>query len=172
MSERWKDVSGYDYEVSDHGRVRRTKTIPQSPAGRLLGYVSSWGYRKVDLSRGGRKQEALVHRLVAMAFISNPNDLPEINHIDGDKLNNHVTNLEWVTNLKNVHHAYASGLMQKGERNGSARLTDAKVLAARRRYVRGGSLRAMACEYGVAINTITRAVRGKTWKHVRPTEEG
>lgn len=68
------------------------------------------GYLKVGLSVDGIHKYYLVHRLVAQAFIPNPNNLPQVNHIDGNKLNNHVDNLEWVSSYENQQHAVKNGL--------------------------------------------------------------
>ena len=72
--------------------------------------ATSDGYHKVDLYSNGKRTSVRVHRLVAEAFIPNPNELPQINHIDGNKENNNVKNLEWVNNSQNMIHAYRTGL--------------------------------------------------------------
>lgn len=108
--ELWKDVEGYEgkYQVSNWGRVRNAKrNIIIKP------YLNHKGYEKVSLSRGtkGNTNKHRVHRLVAQAFIPNPNNLPQVNHKDGNKRNNSVSNLEWCTNAQNAHHAV---LMRRG----------------------------------------------------------
>ena len=103
----WKTIEGTngEYQVSDTGLVKTTKT------GRILKpTVSSHGYERVCLFKMDRERRYRVHRLVAMAFIPNPDNLPQVNHIDGNKRNNHVSNLEWVTNEQNSHHARDHGL--------------------------------------------------------------
>lgn len=98
MEEIWKDVVGYEkyYEVSNTGYIRNkhTKRI-------LNGNINKDGYRKVKLGYGTSK-EYCYHRVVAIAFIPNPQNKPEINHIDNNRLNNRVDNLEWVTHEENV----------------------------------------------------------------------
>jgi len=69
------------------------------------------GYHIVTFYNNKRRKSHLVHRLVAKAYIPNPNNSPEVNHIDGNKLNNHMDNLEWVTHAENMKHAGESGLM-------------------------------------------------------------
>lgn len=76
---------------------------------RLIGGSTLAGYRSVSLRHAGKQAQKLTHRLVAEAFLPNPEQLPQVNHIDGDKKNNAVTNLEWVTPSQNMKHAYAIG---------------------------------------------------------------
>lgn len=109
----WKTIEGTDgeYQVSDTGLVKTTKT------GRVLRpAVSRHGYERVCLFKMDRERRHRVHRLVAMAFIPNPDNLPQVNHKDGNKRNNHVSNLEWITNEDNMHHAKEHGLRAGHER--------------------------------------------------------
>lgn len=101
MEEVWKDIEGYEglYQVSNLGRVKRVTT------GRILkGMVSGSGYIQVDLSKQGATSKKLIHRLAAQAFIPNPENKLEVNHIDEDKTNNKVDNLEWATRQENNNH--------------------------------------------------------------------
>lgn len=110
MTERWATVAGYEgrYEVSDFGRVR---SLPRKfqPAGKVLRTRPHRdGYRTVALYDGvGNAKTLLVHRLVALAFLgAAPDGLPDINHDDGNKVNNHFKNLEWSNDSLNVAHAF------------------------------------------------------------------
>lgn len=108
--ENWKVIKDRPkYEVSDHGRVRNRKT------GRVLSpdMYKHKGYEFVGLCGENDRKMKFVHRLVAEAFIDNDDpDCIEVNHIDGNKRNNHVDNLEWVTRSENCKHAYRTGLKQ------------------------------------------------------------
>jgi hypothetical protein len=108
-----------------------------------------------------------VHRLVAGAFVPGYRRGLHVNHIDGDKLNNHADNLEWVTCQENSDHAYTVGLGVQGERIHTALLNENQVVQARHRYAAGGvTQRELAEEYGVHLNTMHELLRGKKWKHV------
>jgi hypothetical protein len=101
MIESWRDVPGYEglYEVSDWGRVRRNGKI-------LKPAKIKNGYLRVDLYKDGIQRHALLHRIVAQAFIPNPQNLPQVNHKDEDKTNNAVSNLEWCT--QEYNHSYGT----------------------------------------------------------------
>lgn len=119
----WRPVTGYEgcYEVSNYGDVRSvprvaTRTGTQgdlSVGGKVLrANVTPKGYLRLQLTRDGAKKNFFVHRLVAGAFLDNPEQLPEVNHRDGNKKNNIVTNLEWVTESDNQIHAYDTVLRE------------------------------------------------------------
>lgn len=110
-AERWRPVIGFEhlYEVSDFGRVRSLprKVGPSTVRkGRILKPADNGGgYQWVSLYRNGEKHKRYIHRVVAEAFVANPDGLPEVNHIDGDKTNNRADNVEWVTHAENQQHA-------------------------------------------------------------------
>lgn len=129
MKEIWKDIRGYDglYEISNLGYVRRKEHIDTKCR---QGYrvfktrdLKSWhnykGYLKVSLSKNNNSHEKFVHRLVAEAFIPNPLMLPQVNHIDGNKDNNCVDNLEWCTCKENIKHSYENNLVDAEKRASS-----------------------------------------------------
>ena len=113
--EEWRDIEDYVglYQVSNFGRVRslgiRNKNANNERIKLLKLSIVGIGYNMITLCNGKLKRK-LVHRLVAQAFIPNPNNYPIINHIDGNKLNNHVSNLEWCTQKQNVQHSFKNGL--------------------------------------------------------------
>ena len=121
--EEWRDVVGYEgrYKVSDYGRVvslgrvvKRSDGKPYSHSECIMRHrINHWGYHIVPLSikNGANKQRRyMLHRIVAMSFIPNPQHYPQINHIDGNKNNNSPSNLEWCTNSMNQIHAWKLGL--------------------------------------------------------------
>lgn len=99
------------YNIYDDGRCFNTKTNKF-----LAGSVKNTGYRMYNLTINGKKKDFSAHRLVAIHFIPNPNNLPVVNHIDGNKLNNNVTNLEWATQSENRQHAYDNNLQAKRQK--------------------------------------------------------
>ena len=121
--EIWKPIKGYEwiYEVSNLGRVKRLETLVKNKNGyrlvkeKILN-IPSYIYQTVFLSNGKVKQH-YVHRLVATAFIENPLNKEQVNHKDGNKLNNNVSNLEWVTKAENQIHAIENGLIDLFGRN-------------------------------------------------------
>ena len=113
---RWRMVPGWHYEVSDTGIVRNKRT------GLIIrGKVDHKGYLTVGLRRTGEPQRtAMIHRLVLMAFVGMCPEGYQANHLDGDKGNNRVENLEWVTPSENMRHSYAIGIRKamRGALNG------------------------------------------------------
>lgn len=113
MSEIWRDIVGYEglYQISNEGKVKSLArdvewrgTIRHQPEQIKKLSPDRDGYLLVGLSKDGKPKSCKVHRLVASAFIENPDGLPEVNHIDENKTNNSVENLEWVTHKENINH--------------------------------------------------------------------
>lgn len=172
VCEEWKPVAGSEgkFEVSNHGRVKALpwefrhwcgKMIPQ-PEKILKQSRHSGGYRIVSLRQGTRK--AYVHKLVMEAFVG-PAEGRDVNHIDGDKTNNRLDNLEYCDRLHNVHHAIATGLQNNGgEGNGMHRYTAEQITAAHRMVQRGSTYAEAAMAAGIGESTVEMVVSGKRWK--------
>ena len=123
----WKKLDEV-YKVSEYGEVRsRDREIQRGGRkhnikGQALTHnVCRNGYHRVELNKDSKRRSEAVHRLVARLFVDNPGNKPEVNHIDGDKSNNHYTNLEWVTRSENMKHAYEMGLITHLSDNSKAR---------------------------------------------------
>lgn len=110
MVEEWKDISGYEglYQVSNLGRIKSTPR--EGTKGGIIKQFSANGYMKVNLHKDGKEHFIYTHRLVAIAFITNQDNKPQINHKNGNKHDNRVINLEWSTSEENLEHAIKNGL--------------------------------------------------------------
>jgi len=161
----WKEIKDFEglYLVSDDGRVKSLQTYRGTKPKIKEPYLGKRGYYVVDLSKRGYRKNVKVHRLVALAFIPNPDNKPQVNHIDGDKLNNHVSNLEWATCLENNRHARANGLMKDYDHSKAPKLTES--LARQIKYA-DGFHREIAVRFGVGVSTVTHIKRGTRWAHV------
>ena len=111
MEEFWKPIPFYDglYVVSNTGKVKSLNWNHTGKPKELKSYDNG-GYRRVCISKNGTVKRFLVHRLVAELFLDNPNNYPVVNHKDGNKTNNNVSNLEWISIKDNVNHAIETGL--------------------------------------------------------------
>ena len=105
MEESWKQIEGYHYSVSQDGRIRNDKTDKEKAL-----RLNRYGYPVVDLYKYGKRKHCQVHRLVADAYIPNPDNKPQINHKDGIKTNNNIQNLEWATAKENMRHCVDNNL--------------------------------------------------------------
>lgn len=116
----WKDIIGYEnhYQVNELGQIRTLKNSSMRKAGTILKSQinNKNGYVYQMLYDNGKKKLLKVHRIVAMAFLSNPNNLQQVNHKDGNKQNNCVSNLEWCEQSYNMKHAYKYGLQKPSEK--------------------------------------------------------
>lgn len=115
MKELWKPIAGYEglYQVSNHGNVRSLFRYKKT----LKPWAIGTGYLMVYLSKGKSRRAFLVHRLVANAFIPNPENKPQVNHLDENRANNNVSNLEWCTCRENHNHGSHNEKISKANRN-------------------------------------------------------
>lgn len=164
--EIWKEFpyKGFPkYKVSNYGRVFSEKS------GDVLKLVTHHkGYLKTQIYYMGKTKGFFVHRLVALAFIENPNDYSQVNHINGIKSDNSVGNLEWCSQSMNMKHARTNGLMNspKGEDHYFARLKNEDVLSIRKLFKEGHTRRMLAKQYNCKPSNIKDIIMRRSWRHI------
>lgn len=164
MEEIWKDLQGHEnqYQISNTGRLRTKPKI-------INGWVNNSGYRCYTLSRSNKKTSFLAHRLVASTFIREPKLGEQVNHLDGDKSNNSVDNLEWTTHRENHRHAWETGL-HKGKadthyRNKQSNLTWDIVNRMRELYYEENwSINKIKDKFDLKYTHVYKIVSFLTWK--------
>jgi predicted XRE-type DNA-binding protein len=156
--EIWKDVIGYEglYQVSNLGRV---KSLRKNLIMKLCS--ANHGYLNVGLNKN-LKKSFYIHRLVAQAFIPNPENKPQVNHKDGNRLNNKVENLEWNTNYENMRHGYDTGLIDnKKENNGRSKLKEKDVIFIRKSKL---SQKELSEKFKISKCQINKIINNLFWK--------
>ncbi len=160
---KWKNVVGYEeiYLVSEYGDVKRiAKTNNQYGIGHILKHSINKGYANVQLHKNGIVKQMRVHRIVSMAFIENPNNKPHVNHIDGNKLNNHISNLEWCTPRENEIHKHR--VLGKTPRKYIITSTQISGIKALREE--GKRLHQIANVYNLPIDSIHKVLKNEGMK--------
>ena len=170
--ENWKDIKGYEgyYQVSNEGRVRSLKRTISNNGGaqELEGKTKSTriknsGYEITDLYKNGERKTFMIHRLVADAFIPNHDNKSQVNHIDGNKLNNRVDNLEWVCQSENVIHSYECIREDKSNINAVSAMNKAnskKVMCLNDGSIYNSASEA-AKQVGISSSLLMRCCRGE-----------
>ncbi len=178
--EVWKPVIGYKgaYEVSDLGRIKSLARTIMRSNGKTL-YVreriikpskDKKGYLRFCLSKNGVSVTCKVHRIVAQSFIPNPYDYAEVNHITGNKLDNSISNLEWVSHSKNVEHSVNNGLYKRTPQ----KLSQADVENIRKLYIpysRKFGTNALSKMFGVDSSYVWRIIKHKKRKDLRKEDD-
>lgn len=177
QSERWVAIYDGRYAVSDFGRIMRLEPARGTKQGKILKYILYHSeldrhgeprqYAKVTIAVGsGWTRQIAVHRLVTECFIGSCPKGFCVNHRDGDKLNNALSNLEYVTVKDNARHASQMGLLVRGEDHLHAKVTEEDVIAIREAVVNGMTYRELGEIYGLNRSTLHSIVHHKSWKHV------
>ena len=172
--EEWKAIPGWPYEASSLGRIRRSETIRNYKAGRLLKpQLTKRGYLQVVLTRRpGSYQPFRVHRLVILAFKGwPPDEAYEVAHSDGSRTNNRPENLRWATRTANHRDRDRHGRTAWGERSGQSKLTADQVLEARKLRRQGWTYKAIGELFGVHLTTIAYAVTGRNWNRLEESPD-
>lgn len=174
MIEEWRDIKGFEgkYQISNLGRVKSLDRITnnrvfKSAVKKLQ--ISNTGYHRVFLCLENRKSKPFsVHRLVAKAFLEHIEGRDIVNHLDGNKLNNIVTNLEWVTVSENTLHSYKNKLqvMGIGENNPASKYTEDQIREVKRLSKLGLNRKEISNITKVSKATIHLVLNNKSWAHV------
>lgn len=176
VDEIWKDIQGYEglYQASTKGRIRSLDRVVRMGeknlrcTGRIfVGKINRFGYMSINISVNNSKKHYTIHRLVAQTFIPNPENKPQVNHINGIKTDNRVENLEWCTSKENSIHAWKNGLMTKCSGKNSYlygihpdKSPNAKKVKCTESNKEWGSITSAANELGLKPNMLGRMLRG------------
>lgn len=176
MNEIFKSKKGYEgfYDVSNLGRIKSIGRLIHQKAdvyrnGRIMKPQKRGEYLGIKFSKDGVRKMYLIHRLIAEVFIPNPDNLKEVNHLDGNKFNNAVSNLEWSTHKNNCIHA--RDILKntyKGEKHHSAKLKEQDVIDMINDYKRDNySYAELGRIYNITPEAASCIIRRKTWKHLK-----
>lgn len=160
------------YEISKSGKIRSLDRYTHKKGhfrkGKEIKCHYECGYECIMISKDKKKKHNLVHRLMAKTFIPNPENKRTVNHIDGNKLNNNLSNLEWNTHKENIAHSYKMGMSNnRGEGNGRAKLTEKDVFFMRKSYGKDGiTYLSLAKKFNITMAVARFAVKGITWKYL------
>lgn len=162
-TEIWRDIPQFEnYQISNFGRVY------SKHKGDIKALeVNKKGYQAIRPYKKNVRKTFRIHRLVAELFIDNPENKPQVNHIDGNKLNNHYSNLEWCTNRENAIHAAKNKLFVVGSRSPNSKLNEDDVKRMRDLYDNHGyGSTKLAKLFGINEKNAYNIVKRKAWKHV------
>lgn len=177
MNEIWKDIKGYEYryKISNHGRVKSlNRAVPRGNSFFVVKErirkipISNNGYKSLFLRNGEEYKGFTLHRLLAIHFIDNPLSKPCVNHIDGNKLNNKLSNLEWCTHSENNFHAVKNGLniSIKGELHPRAKLNNIQVRIIKK-LITDEFPNKLICEYfSIQLQHLYSIKYGRSWSHI------
>lgn len=165
----WKTIKGFEklYVISDNGDIKsllKKRGFYKQKEKLLKQKITKFGYKTTRLWKNNKGKDVLVHRLVAETFISNKFNKPQVNHKDGNKLNNNANNLEWMTSSENLKHAFKTGLKSLvGNKHNNRKLSQVKVNNIRKSILKNIVL---AKKYRVSPATICLIRKNKLWKQL------
>ena len=165
-------IKGYEglYSITKDGSVWSHPKRRSSKQGIYLKPgVNTRGYKQVVLYKDNKHKNITIHRLIALTFINNPDNKLEVNHIDGNKLNNKIENLEWCTSSENHIHAYKNDNHKRmqGELHGASKLKEVDVLNIKKLIENGAGCRELGRAYSVCHSLISMIKNGKRWTHLK-----
>lgn len=181
IEENWLEIPGTNivgielYRISNFGRIKSVARPASRGSGCyerqekiLTPLLDKDGYTYVSICSFGSKTKIKIHRAVALAFVPNPDNKAEVNHLNGIKSDNLPGNLEWSTRAGNLKHAKDTGLKShEGEKNPICKLTEPNVIEIKTKLANGEGLAKIALEYHVCLGTIRGIKYGTSWKHVK-----
>lgn len=170
MEEKIINCKGVDYIVRDDGKVFSTKNVGRGKFHQEIKQrIDADGYPTITVGSNRDRRSMRVHRLIAMAFIPNPNNLTDVDHINNDRTDNRVCNLQWLShsdNVKRIPKAVASSA-RRGSNNGRSKLSEDTVKEIRNLYDSGAkNISELSREFNTPWSTINNIVKRYTWKHV------
>lgn len=158
-------ITGFEnYTIDIDGNVYSLPKKTRKGKRKLKPVKYNNGYLIVDLVKNGKIYKKSVHRLVALAFLENKENYPQVNHINGNKQDNRLVNLEWVTRSENQKHAIKIGLRSaKGEKNSQCKLNESIVFSI---YNSNSSYTDLANHHNISLSTIYDIKKKRSWSHI------
>lgn len=149
------------YKITPEGMIYNAIGKCRKPS------ICKKGYAHITLSNKGNRVTYLVHRLVAEQYIPNPYNLTQVNHIDGNKLNNKASNLEWVNASTNIVHSFCTGLSDySGSKNGRSKLTESDVIQIKQLLSQGIKNKEIADKFNISKSVICDIKHKRKWSHI------
>ncbi len=162
--EIWKKIDGFpSYDISNHGSVKSYKYLEPRI---LKASKDGDGYYMVSLCKNNTKKTCKIHKLVLEAFVKTKPEGMQCCHNDGNRLNNHISNLRWDTGKANYEDRIKHGDNPIGENSGNVKLTEEKVLEIRCLYESGVSRKQLRKDFDTSPHNIFRIIHRETWKHI------